>query len=86
LETLKSKLNTNDQLFENEVLDQYFDKIHLEIEQRPIGYLADAKVQADEQVFKNIYIPRTLDEIDIHDADLMVKQAKRGEYVDVIIF
>jgi hypothetical protein len=45
--------------------------------------LEDAKIQEDEQVFKNVYIPRTLDEIDIIDADRTVQQIKQGKEVDV---
>jgi RIO kinase 1 len=53
------------------------------IKQRPTDYLEDAKVQEEEQVFKNVYIPRTLDEIDIVDADRAVQQIKQGKDVDV---
>lgn len=67
---------------ENHILDLYLDMKEVEIRSRPSNYLEDSELQVKEQVFQNIYIPRTLDEIDDHEAD--VEKLKKGEKLDLI--
>lgn len=44
---------------------------------RPFDYLQDTIIQSNEKVFQNVYIPRTLDEIYDHEAD--VAKMRKGE-------
>ena len=66
---------------EDLLLDDYLDRVHQEIKKRPDSYLEEVDVQLDEQVFKNVYIPRTLDEIARPEKDF--EQLKKG-HSDVI--
>ena len=50
--------------------------------QRPADYLRGAEIQVDEQVFKNVFIPRTLTEIDAPMAD--IQQLQDGEGQDLM--
>ncbi|KAJ3272352.1 hypothetical protein HDV01_005786 [Terramyces sp. JEL0728] len=51
-------------------------EVEVEIEQRPDDYLDDSVIQSNEQVFKNVYIPRTLEEIVTAERD--VETVKKG--------
>ena len=44
--------------------------------------MKDSIVDSNEQVFQNVYIPRTLDEIDDHEAD--VAKILKGETPDLV--
>ncbi|KAJ3327381.1 hypothetical protein HDU91_004395, partial [Kappamyces sp. JEL0680] len=74
-DTIRQKLDRPDLHQEQEILDAYLD-------QRPKDYLNDAKVKSNDEVFKNVYIPRTLDEVDDHELD--VAKVLKGESPDLV--
>ncbi|KAJ3284393.1 Serine/threonine-protein kinase RIO1 [Borealophlyctis nickersoniae] len=63
---------------EDAIVDKYLEKLHAEIAQRPAGYLESAAVQMDEEVFKNVFIPRTLEQVASVDAERDVEAIKEG--------
>ncbi|KAJ8328006.1 Serine/threonine-protein kinase rio1 [Batrachochytrium dendrobatidis] len=67
---------------EDRILNKYLDHMHTEIAKRPSTYLEDSTVQSNEQVFKNVYIPRTLDEIQTVEAD--IKKMEDGDDADIM--
>ncbi|KAI8898985.1 RIO1 family-domain-containing protein [Globomyces pollinis-pini] len=67
---------------EDQILDMYLDNVHKEIDERPTNYLENSTIQSNEQVFKNVYIPRTLEEIIDHEAD--IEKARKGIENDLV--
>ncbi|KAJ3091997.1 Serine/threonine-protein kinase RIO1 [Quaeritorhiza haematococci] len=59
----------------DEVLDQYLEMVHDLISNRPQE--ASAASQIEEEVFKKVYIPRTLDEV--ADVERDIERINRGE-------
>ena len=48
---------------ESDNLDAYVAYLHERLESRPKDYMTSAEAQIEEEVFKNVYIPRSLNEI-----------------------
>ncbi|KAH6568468.1 hypothetical protein BASA61_000482 [Batrachochytrium salamandrivorans] len=67
---------------ETTILDRYLDMTHIEISKRPSTYLDDNTVQSNEQVFKNVFIPRTLDEIQTAETD--IQKIRDGDDGDIL--
>ncbi|KAJ3151836.1 hypothetical protein HDU89_001885 [Geranomyces variabilis] len=59
------------------LIEQYIEKMHARIAERPASYLESGSVQVDEEVFKQLYIPRTLD--DVADVEKDVAMLKSGQ-------
>ncbi|KAI8591914.1 RIO1 family-domain-containing protein [Geranomyces variabilis] len=59
------------------LVEQYIEKMHARIAERPASYLESGSVQVDEEVFKQLYIPRTLD--DVADVEKDVAMLKSGQ-------
>jgi RIO kinase 1 len=58
------------------LLESYLCQIHKELVNRPIDFFEMANVQVEEEVFKNSYIPRTMEEL--MDVEKEIKRAKSG--------
>lgn len=58
------------------LLDFYLHQIHKELSNRPVDFFQQADVQVEEEVFKNSYIPRTMEEL--VDVEKEIKRAKSG--------
>nr|KAJ3418965.1 hypothetical protein HK105_007611 [Polyrhizophydium stewartii] len=67
---------------ERAILDRYLDHVHAKIALRPKTYLDAAEVQTSEQVFKNVFIPRTLLDVDAAEHD--VQKMRSGNDSDVL--
>ncbi|KAI9206604.1 RIO1 family-domain-containing protein [Polychytrium aggregatum] len=65
---------------EEELVNTWLHQLHEGIADRPAGYLQQADVQIDEAVFKQAYIPRTLDEVVDIERDL--EKVKKGNVDD----
>ncbi|KAJ3021167.1 hypothetical protein HKX48_009087 [Thoreauomyces humboldtii] len=62
------------------LVERYLRNVHARIADRPATYLDGADVQVDEEVFKQLYIPRTLDDVADVERDVqMVKEGKGSE-------
>jgi RIO kinase 1 len=84
LDTIKKELDKSidfDNLSEKDILNLYLDKMDIIVQKRPAGYLDEALVQSEEQVFKNVYIPRTLEEIPANEMDS--RGLEKGDKMDV---
>ncbi|KNC95923.1 atypical/RIO/RIO1 protein kinase, variant [Spizellomyces punctatus DAOM BR117] len=64
------------------VIEQYLAKVHARVAERPATYLDDATIQVDEEVFKQLYIPRTLD--DVPDVERDVEKLRAGQGADLL--
>ena len=71
-----------DTSIDDDNLDYFIDGLQKQIENRPLSLTADQ--QADEEVFKNTFIPRTLN--DVHDHERHILQALDGKTKDVCFF
>lgn len=86
----KSKIDGNRDLDNSELIlgaeqmvFSYLSQFLESIKDRKIDY-ADANVQIEEEVFKQLFIPRTLDEVDPADVERDVAKIKKGEAKDLI--
>ncbi len=82
LSSIQEKLQRPDLMVEQEILDAYLDDMDAIIKLRPADYLEDAQIQSNDQVFQNVYIPRTLDEVEDHEGD--VAKIRKGENPDLL--
>ena len=82
LSSIQEKLQRPDLMVEQEILDAYLDDMDAIIKLRPADYLENAQIQSNDQVFQNVYIPRTLDEVDDHEGD--VAKIRKGENPDLL--
>jgi RIO kinase 1 len=87
-ESLKSKVSLQSVADDEElVLDEYLHSVHLltqmdeTLQERPSNYLESDEVQANEAVFKQVYIPRTLDEI-----GAPLQELERAQHDDGILY
>ncbi|TPX59485.1 hypothetical protein SpCBS45565_g07731 [Spizellomyces sp. 'palustris'] len=64
------------------VLEKYLAKLHARVAERPATYLDDATIQVEEEVFKQLYIPRTLD--DVADVERDVEKLRAGQGADLL--
>ncbi|KAJ3032356.1 hypothetical protein HK097_005275, partial [Rhizophlyctis rosea] len=63
---------------EEKLIERYLEKLHADIATRPSTYLQSADVQVEEEVFKNVFIPRTLEDVAVVDAERDVQRVKEG--------
>ncbi|KAJ3146832.1 hypothetical protein HDU86_008390 [Geranomyces michiganensis] len=61
------------------LVERYIEKIHARISERPASYLESGSVQVDEEVFKQLYIPRTLDDVADVEKDVAMLNAGKGD-------
>ncbi|KAJ3038894.1 Serine/threonine-protein kinase RIO1 [Rhizophlyctis rosea] len=69
---------------EDALVGRWLEKVHGEIAERPQGYLESASVQVEEEVFKNVYIPRTLEDVGVVDAERDIQKVKEGNAEDLV--
>ncbi|TPX56792.1 hypothetical protein PhCBS80983_g04275 [Powellomyces hirtus] len=61
------------------LVEKYLEKVHVRIAERPSTYLESGSIQIDEEVFKQLYIPRTLDDVADVEKDVAMLQDGKGD-------
>lgn len=85
LDSIKSRDGVDPSSSVDTILDAYLDTVEIMLAQRPSTYYDDGLVESNEQVFKNVYIPRTLEEIAQPLMDIENLQDGNGEDVIFIL-